>query len=289
VENGVNLGYCVGNNIGVRNSVGEFVVTLNPDVVLEKDFVSEALKPFKDPGVGVVAPKVLRMHDKKTIDSAGSVFFKNFFPISRGAGEADSGQYDKMEEVFGAVGACAVYRRAMLEGVALELDGRKEYFDEDFFTYFDEVDLQIRSRLMGWTAVYCPQAVARHYWRYSVKRDLIKTYFLYTLTFRNFYLSIIKNASLSQVIRGLPSFALTEASIFLISLMCRRPVFISSKLGALRLAGRMLEKRRSIQKRKRVSDCELNRMMKSNLDYLRLLKGMAESELGGNKLISIKK
>ncbi|MBI5229253.1 glycosyltransferase, partial [Candidatus Micrarchaeota archaeon] len=47
VENGVNLGYCVGNNIGVRNSVGEFVVTLNPDVVLEKDFVSEALKPFK--------------------------------------------------------------------------------------------------------------------------------------------------------------------------------------------------------------------------------------------------
>lgn len=59
-------------------------------------------------------------------------------------GEADRGQYDAIEEVFGPSAGAALYRRKMLEEVGL--------FDEDFFAYMEDVDLAFRGQLAGWNA-----------------------------------------------------------------------------------------------------------------------------------------
>jgi hypothetical protein len=283
IENKENLGYCGGNNVGISAARGEFVVTLNPDVVLDKDFAKEALKPFKDPRVGIVSPKALRT-GTNVIDSAGSTGFNNFFATARGAGEKDEGQYNAEEEVFGAIGAYAVYRRKMLEDI--KLNGT-EYFDNDFFTYFDEHDLQMRARLFGWKAFYEPRAIARHFWRYSVKKDLVKARNLYEKAFRNYYLSLAKNASAVQVLKALPSLLLLELGVARLSVMYRSPIVFSSKISALKLLERMLEKRRIVQGRKRVSNSEFAEGIGGALDFLRFLLGVEASERDGVKLASI--
>ena len=76
--------------------------------------------------------------------------------LDRGADQADVGQYERIEEVFGASGAAALYRRAMLEDVRV----LGEYFDEDFFAYREDADLAWRARLLGWSCLYVPTALA---------------------------------------------------------------------------------------------------------------------------------
>ena len=66
----------------------------------------------------------------------------------RGLYEPDHGQFDKAEEIFGACGGAALYRKAMLDQIGL--------FDEDFFAYHEDVDLAFRARLFGWKCMYVP-------------------------------------------------------------------------------------------------------------------------------------
>ena len=109
-----------GNNLGIRVSRGKIVATLNPDVELEPDAVERIVKAFEgDSRLGIASPKALRLRDKKMIDSTGTILFPNYFITARGAGEYDSGQYDRQTNVFGAIGAYAFYRRSMLERIAL--------------------------------------------------------------------------------------------------------------------------------------------------------------------------
>ena len=76
----------------------------------------------------------------------------------RGTGEPVRDQFNRLQYVFGASGAAALYRRPMLEEVSLG----GEYFDEDFFTYREDADLAWRAQLLGWKALYVPHAVASH-------------------------------------------------------------------------------------------------------------------------------
>lgn len=96
------------------------------------------------------------------IQNAGSLILPDGSGRDRGAivrnaqqhFEEDRGQYDRIEEVFAACGAGALYRRKMLEDVGL--------LDEYFFMYYEDTDLAWRARLKGWTIMYTPYAVMRH-------------------------------------------------------------------------------------------------------------------------------
>jgi GT2 family glycosyltransferase len=78
--------------------------------------------------------------------------------LDRGSREPDLGQYEQPEYVFGATGAACLYRRAMMEDIAL--DG--EFFDNDFFAYREDADVAWRAQLLGWKCLYTPPAVAYH-------------------------------------------------------------------------------------------------------------------------------
>lgn len=96
------------------------------------------------------------------IQNAGSLILPDGSGRDRGAivrnaqqlFEDDHGQYDRLEEVFAACGAGALYRRKMLEDVGL--------LDEYFFMYYEDTDLAWRARLKGWKIMYTPHAVMRH-------------------------------------------------------------------------------------------------------------------------------
>ncbi len=163
-RNPENLGFARAANQGIEQSQSEFVFLLNPDVVLEPDYLERLMKrALGDENIGALGGKLRRpVKDGITtsiIDSAGlTLLAKKRRPWDRGSDQPDAGQYDDAEEVVGINGAAVLYRRAMLEDV--KLDG--EYFDAGFFIYFEDVDLALRALLRGWKSLYVPQARARH-------------------------------------------------------------------------------------------------------------------------------
>src|SRR6266487_1245040 len=104
--------------------------------------------------------------DAKTIDSTGIIMRREQRHLDRGAGELDSGQFDQADDIFGPSAAAALYRRATLEDAAIN----GQYFDEDFFAYREDADLAWRCRLLGWTSIYVPAAVAQHRRRVTPER-----------------------------------------------------------------------------------------------------------------------
>jgi GT2 family glycosyltransferase len=161
--NAENLGFSRAANQGIAATSGDFILLLNPDVVLQSDYVDRLMRCAEaHPSAGSFGGKLLRMQGANLppmIDSAGLVLLQNKRrPWDRGFGEADRGQLDRQEEVFGINGAAVCYRRSMLEDV--KLDG--DYFDTGFFIYFEDVDLAWRAQIRGWKSIYEPQAVAHH-------------------------------------------------------------------------------------------------------------------------------
>jgi GT2 family glycosyltransferase len=197
-----NLGYSGGANRIIREADGhDYILLLNPDVVLETGYLEEMVRAMESASVvGSVGGKLLLGDPQlkgellgnasQVLDSTGHIIFRNRRIIDRGHGERDVGQYDRTEEVFSICGAAVLFRRAMLEEV--QIDG--EYFDEDFFAYKEDVDICWRAQLLGWTSLYNPAAVAYHLrgWKRRDDRRRVPWARKYH-SFKNHHLMMIKN------------------------------------------------------------------------------------------------
>ena len=152
VENKVNLGSTGGNNSGIREAEGEFIVTLNNDTRVEKDFLEILARPMSDPSIGMCGSKMVYPNGK--INSTALCLSRSGASWDRGASEEDQGQYDRQEEIFGACAGAALFRKKMLDEIGL--------FDEDFFIFMEDIDLTLRARCAGWRCIYVPEAIAHH-------------------------------------------------------------------------------------------------------------------------------
>jgi len=83
-------------------------------------------------------------------------------PFNRGVWERDEGQYDQEGWIFGGCGGAVAYHRAMLDDVAPRTGTTWAVFDESFFMYCEDVDLNWRAQLAGWRCWYAPRAVVYH-------------------------------------------------------------------------------------------------------------------------------
>ena len=165
IENDRNTGFAAGQNQAIAASRGQWILTLNPDVLLRPGFIARLVEAGGlDARVGSVCGKLLRMRRDLTIpratriDSAGIYFTPGMRHFDRGWNEPDDGRFSQTEYVFGACAAAALYRRVMINDVSQD-DG---FFDPDFFTYREDADVAWRAKLLGWHCVYAPQAVAHH-------------------------------------------------------------------------------------------------------------------------------
>ncbi|NIL99637.1 MAG: glycosyltransferase [Acidobacteria bacterium] len=204
-----NEGFCRANNLGIRRTRAPFVLVLNPDTELETGFLRSLLPAFDDPDVGLACGKLLRF-DRKTLDSAGQELARSRQPLDRGYGRPDEGQYDRDEPVFGACGAAALYRRAMLESIA---DGDGEYFDETFFAFVEDLDLAWRANKIGWRAAYRHAAVGYHarggtaagpLWRRRLAAMLGHRAEVRFHVAKNRYLTIMRNDSVAGYVANIP-------------------------------------------------------------------------------------
>jgi len=163
VRNRRNVGFAVAQNQGMRLARGKHLMPLNFDLCLTPTFLEQMVNALeRDDSVGWVCGKLMQMAQDGTTTnrfySTGHLLPPNRFPLHRGAGEEDRGQYDQHTSVFGSPGAAPLYKRAMLNDTAF----RGQFFDESFHLWYEDVDLDWRARWRGWSCVFAPQAVAHH-------------------------------------------------------------------------------------------------------------------------------
>src|SRR5213080_4191945 len=165
VYNGENVGFAAAQNQAIGLSSGDWVLTLNPDVLLLPNFIQSLVEAGQiDPKIGTVCGKLLTilatfdLPDKPLVDSTGIYFTPMLRHLDRGSQEVDNGHYLNHEYVFGATAAAALYRRQMIEDVSLA----DEFFDPDFFVYREDADVAWRAQLLGWRCIYTPHARGYH-------------------------------------------------------------------------------------------------------------------------------
>jgi len=266
IENGKNLGFGGGMNIGIHAARGRYVMILNNDTRLDPGCVG-ALKESieKDENYGACASKILLEEEGDRIDAAGIAICPDGLSIGRGRLEK-SGLYDREMEVFFASGCACLYRREMLEDIGL--------FDEDFFAYAEDTDMGWRARLAGWRCIYSPKAVVFHlHSASSGPYSHLKAY----LVERNRIWVAIKNFPLPLLIFG-QCFALWRylwqgygaftgkgaAGRFTteFSKMDLAKILVKVYLSIWKSFPQLLRKRKIIQNRKRIPNREVYRLFK---------------------------
>ncbi len=251
-----NLGFSAAHNTLIARSRGEYYLCLNPDVALDASFVAHLVaRMAATPRAGSATGRLLRRDEPGTIDSTGIVMLPSIRHLDRGAGEPDDGRCQGVEEeVFGASGAAAFYRRAMLDDTRVV----GEYFDEDFFAYREDADLAWRAQLQGWRCLYVPEARAWHGRRVTPERRGVLPAELNRYSVRNRFLLRIKNQPVGHALRFLLPGLARDAQVVGYVLL-REWSSIPGLLDVIRLLPQMLRKRRAIMARRTCSVAELAR------------------------------
>ena len=153
-----NIGFAAGHNSLFRQAQGEFVFCLNQDIELGDNYISEIVEFCKkNLHAGSAAGILLRSQSgEKVIDSAGFEIFLNRRVTEIGAGENENLNKKESVEVLGVSAAAAIYRLAALRDVAENTNGRESFFDEDFFSYKEDIDLAWRLRHRGFRSYILP-------------------------------------------------------------------------------------------------------------------------------------
>jgi len=260
-----NLGFTGGHNLAIGKAVergAEWVLVLNADVLLAPDYLERLLSDADRPGhewVGALTGKVLRaegpeLAPTEVVDTMGIRMTRSGRHFDVGAGEPDTGRWDRPAEVFGVSGCVALYRVAALLDVKISTG----FFDDDFFVYREDVDLAWRLRGQGWAARCVPSAVAWHRRRNLPERRRVMSAVANLHSVKNRFLLRINNAGPVHLRATLPLTFARDAVVVGGCLTVER-----TSLEALRWLARnrarLMEKRRAILSRRRVPDRALLR------------------------------
>ena len=247
-----NTGFAGGNNRGLAECRGRYIVTLNNDTRTEPEFLSELLKGAEaDPQAGMVAAKMLNFHETGRIDSIGIRATTAGLAMNRGVGEADLGQFDSPVELFGACAGAALYRRAMLDEVG--------FFDMDYFAYYEDLDLAWRCRLSGWRAVTAPRAVVYHI--HSATSGRMSAFTVYQVQ-RNKWYTIVKNWPGRLLLEHFPRIICYDlGAMALAALRGRLGAALRARLHVLRDLPQLLRKRREIKSLRKVRVYDMERFL----------------------------
>ena len=237
IENDFNYGFAEGSNIGIRYALNtlqsDYILTLNNDTVVDKDFLVHLIKAAeKESNIGACQSKILAMNSPGLIDAIGINISFLRAAYQAGYHQKDCGQYDNDLDIFGACACSALYKSKMLQEIGL--------FDEDFFAYYEDVDLAWRARLYLWKALYVHDSIVYH--TGSASGSGIKDYY----RARNRLSYLIKNAPIYMIVLGI------------FNIVRKIPVIIRGKYGLKEVRkeeciiihySKMLRKRKLIRQR----------------------------------------
>lgn len=249
IFNDKNLGFAKAHNQGIKlaeKGGSKYYCALNIDTVIKSDFFKKIIE-FLDnhPGYASVSPRIYKLtRDKKTdiIDTVGG-FVRRTFSYS------NSETVDREYDCFLISGSAAVFRMNAL----MDIRNSGEFYDEDYFLYFEDIDISFRLQHAGWKVRYLPDAVLWHVKggcteeggsffskNPEIKREILK----------NRWFTIMKNLPISYLIINLPFICIADTYSLLYLFFQspgQVPEVISAYFDILKNFKRVIKKRRQIQ------------------------------------------
>jgi len=253
---GNNLGFAAANNIGAKIARGKWIVLLNADAYPEPDWLANLLRAAEqNPEYSAFSSRQIQYHSKHLLDGAGDAYhvsglaWRNNYNLP-----ADSNGIEQ-REIFSPCAAAAMYSREEF----LKTGG----FDEDYFSYFEDVDLGFRLRLNGAKCLYVPDAVVHHVGSASTgKRSDFSVYYGY----RNLIWTFFKDMPSPWIWLFLPLHIATLLffSIYL-TLRGQGKAIWKAIFDAIRGLPKMLEKRKTIQQNLKIKPGEILKFMSTGM------------------------
>lgn len=247
-----NLGFAAANNIGAQIACGKWLVLLNADAFPESDWLENLVAAAEDhPEIASFSSRQIQANSPMFLDGAGDAYHVSGMAWRIGLGYPAKSTALKPAPLFSACAAAAMYLRKAF----LDVEG----FDEDFFSYFEDVDLGFRFQLKGYPSMYVPNAIVHHIGSatFGVRSD-----FAFYHSHRNMIWTYFKNMPSSMLWFHLPGHLIANF-IYLVyyTLRGRGKVLLKAKWDAIVGLPKVLKKRRIIQSSRRISNKDLFHLM----------------------------
>ena len=270
IENKKNLGYCEGNNVGIRNAKGEFIAILNPDTVVDSNWLKELIKGYKIFGDGMYQPRFLTTNNHKILQGTGNMINLFGFGFARNKGDIDEGQFNEPERIGYASGTCLFTSKKIIE----ELD----MFDSFLFAYHDDLDLCWRAALKNIKSYYIPSSIVYHPPEgYTFKWNSFKFYLLE----RNRQYCLLTHYSRKTYFKMLPALMIIEIGVFFYYL--KKGVLLSkfkATLSILKNFKHINVTYKKIQNKRKISDRELIKIFEDDITIPKMMDSKNNNSLG---------
>jgi hypothetical protein len=249
IKNRKNMGFAVACNQGIKAATGTYISLLNNDIEVESSWLSKLYEGMeRHPECGMGTTKMMFLDQRDVFYNTGDLFHAWSAGGGRGQGEKDVGQYDGEDYVFGACAGAGIYRRDFFEQVGI--------FDEDFFIFAEDVDINMRGQLQGFKCIYLPEAKVYHIGTATV--GLYSDRYIY-LCKRNDIFVLIRNYSLRMYFRYLWTILKHQFNdIKYFTYRGQGIVLFKSKLDAFKMLLPMLFCRFRIQSSRTVPDSKID-------------------------------
>ena len=189
-----NFGFSRAVNEGIYASRTPYVLLLNNDTEVDKNFVGEMLAAIKRHKKAFsCSARMICYHDRNKLDDAGNYYCALGWAYARGKGK-DIHTYEKEEKIFSSCAGAAIYRKKIFDKIGL--------FDEEHFAYLEDMDVGYRARIHGYENWYAPDAMVYHVG--SGTSGSRYNQFKIRYSSRNNIYLIYKNMPLLQIIINLP-------------------------------------------------------------------------------------
>lgn len=193
IEAGKNLGFASGCNLGIKKSRGEYIVLLNNDTVVDTNWLKELVAVADgDDDIAIAGSKLLYKHNPNEIQNAMSYLTDKGDGGDMGSHQPDEGQFDSTREAMAVCGASMLIKRSLIEEIGA--------LDEDFFAYYEDMDLCYRTRLYGKKIVFVPRSIVYHV--HAATSGEWSPFFTF-LVLRNKLLLHLKNSHVGFVLKVL--------------------------------------------------------------------------------------
>lgn len=186
-----NFGFATAINEGVKVSDAKYVIFLNNDTSVDKDWLKNLIECIDSRREVIsVNSKLLNFYDRKLIDGVGMLINEVGQAKSIGWQEEDNGQYEKAQYILGATGGGSLFKREAFVKIGL--------FDGTYFMYSEEVDFAFRAQFLGYKSISCPKALVFHKHKATARKS---PQHLEYWQFRNMTMTIIKDFPTSILLK----------------------------------------------------------------------------------------
>jgi GT2 family glycosyltransferase len=266
-----NLGFAAANNLGARVSRGKWLVLLNADAFPKPDWLAELITTAEaNPIFAAFSSRQLQAGNPNILDGAGDAYHVSGMAWRIGLGYPSHKYGLETKEIFSPCAAAAMYLREAF----LEVGG----FDEDFFSYFEDVDLGFRLQLRGYRCLYVPSAEVEHIGSSTFGE---RSDFAFYHSHRNLVWTYVKNMPSKLFWLHLPEHvAANLIYVLYYALRGRGKILVKAKFDALTGLAKILNKRKEIQRKRKLSSHEIKSRME---------RGWSKPYLLGYRLRSIQK